>query len=84
MGWPCKRSCDSAGVCMCVPPKAAGLTVMCAMGSSLPRLLMTEGLTLRPPVLRPMRSVRSMKLSSAVPIWVRQLQGRATRRWVGT
>ena len=36
---------------------------------------MTEGDTLRPPVLRPMRSVSSMKLSEAVPIWVRQLHG---------
>ena len=53
----------------------AGLTVMCATGSSVPFLLMTAGETLKPPVLRPMRSVRSMKLSVAVPIWVRQLRG---------
>ena len=51
--------------------------MMYATGSSLPFLLITEGDTLRPPVLRPMRSVSSMKLSLAVPIWVRQLHSGA-------
>jgi hypothetical protein len=54
-------------------------TVTYASGSSLPFLLSTEGDTDRPPVLRPMRSVSSTKLSLAVPIWVRHLRPRCAR-----
>ena len=47
-----------------------------ATGSGLPLTLVVKGYTLRPPVLRPMRSVSSMKLSFSVPIWVSALQRR--------
>mmetsp|Transcript_1931 Transcript_1931/g.5344 ORF Transcript_1931/g.5344 Transcript_1931/m.5344 type:complete len:472 (+) Transcript_1931:675-2090(+) len=54
-------------------------TMILATGVSEPRLEDTRGDTEMPPVLRPMRSVSSMKDSSCVPIWVRQRQNRGSR-----
>ena len=53
------------------PPPPCQRTMSLATGSCLPLtgLIMVD--TDRPPVLRPMRSVSSMKLSLSVPIWVR-------------
>ena len=50
-----------------------------ARGSGLPLTLLVKGYTERPPVLRPMRSVSSMKLSFSVPICVSAL-----RIWAAT
>lgn len=48
-------------------------TMRKATGSGLPWTLLVKGYTDRPPVLRPMRSVSSMKLSFSVPICVSAL-----------
>ncbi len=44
-----------------------------ATGLGLPLTLLVKGYTDRPPVLRPIRSVSSMKLSFSVPICVSAL-----------
>lgn len=48
-------------------------TMRKATGLGLPLTLLVKGYTDRPPVLRPIRSVSSMKLSFSVPICVSAL-----------
>lgn len=47
-------------------------------GSDSPFKAEVKGYTSSPPVLRPMRSVSSMKVSDSVPIWVRHRQNSGT------
>ena len=54
-------------------------TTKAAGESGLPRTSETEGLTEKPPVLRPMRSVSSTNDSASVPICVSERQKSGTR-----